>query len=58
MDINRIMNVAAYAGKIILESGGEIYRVEETIIRICNAYSINNVQPFATPTVIIVSASN
>lgn len=58
MDINRIMNVAAYAGKIILESGGEIYRVEETIVRICSAYNINNAQPFATPTVIIVSASN
>lgn len=58
MDINRIMNIAACAGKIILESGGEIYRVEETIVRICSAYNINNAQPFATPTVIIVSASN
>lgn len=58
MDINRIMKVAASAGKIILENGGEIYRVEETIIRICNAYNIKNVEPFATPTVIIVSASN
>lgn len=58
MDINRIMHIAAYAGKIILESGGEIYRVEETIVRICSAYNINNAQPFATPTVIIVSASN
>jgi len=58
MDINRIMHLAAYAGKIILESGGEIYRVEETIVRICSAYNINNAQPFATPTVIIVSASD
>lgn len=58
MDVNRIMNIAACAGKIILESGGEIYRVEETIVRICSAYNIKNAQPFATPTVIIVSASN
>lgn len=58
MDINRVLRIATYAGKIILENGGEIYRVEETIIRICNAYNIKNVEPFATPTAIMVSASN
>lgn len=58
MDINRILNIAIYAGKIILENGGEIYRVEETIIRICDAYRIKNVEPFATTTAIMVSASN
>lgn len=58
MDINRIINIAAYAGKIMLESGAEIYRVEETIIRVCGALRINNVDTFVTPTVIMVSASN
>ncbi|MCT8975982.1 threonine/serine exporter family protein [Clostridium sp. CX1] len=58
MDISRVLNIATYAGKIILENGGEIYRVEETIIRICNAYNIKIVEPFATPTAIIVSASS
>ncbi len=58
MDINRIVNVAAYAGKIILENGAEIYRVEETILRICRAYNIQEVDTFVTITVIMVSASN
>ncbi|MBC2580365.1 threonine/serine exporter ThrE family protein [Clostridium sp. DJ247] len=58
MDINRIINVAAYAGKIMLESGAEIYRVEETITRICEACNIKNATPFVTPTVVMVSASN
>lgn len=58
MDINRIINTSAYAGKIMLESGAEIYRVEETIIRICKAFRINNVDTFVTLNVIMVSASN
>lgn len=58
MDINRIINASAYAGKIMLENGAEIYRVEETILRICSAYSIKSVDTFVTITVIMVSASN
>lgn len=58
MDINRIINLAAYAGKIMLESGAEIYRVEETITRISKSYGICNVDAFVTLNVIIVSASN
>jgi uncharacterized membrane protein YjjP (DUF1212 family) len=58
MDVNRIVNTASCAGKIMLESGAEIYRVEETISRICNACMISNVDTFVTPTVIMASASN
>ena len=58
MDINRIINLAAYAGKIMLKSGAEIYRVEETITRICKSYDICDVDAFVTLNVIIVSASN
>ncbi|MCI1994417.1 MAG: threonine/serine exporter family protein [Clostridium luticellarii] len=57
MDINRIVNLAAYAGKIMLESGAEIYRVEETIVRISKNYNIPTVDAFVTLNVIIVSAS-
>lgn len=34
MEFNEILEVASYAGQIMLESGAEAYRVEETINRI------------------------
>ncbi|WP_368487782.1 threonine/serine exporter family protein [Clostridium sp. BJN0013] len=58
MNIDKIVNLAAHAGKIMLESGAEIYRVEETITRIGNSYSIFSIDAFVTLNVIIVSASN
>ncbi|MDF2880875.1 MAG: rane protein [Clostridiaceae bacterium] len=58
MDINRIMHIAAEAGKIVLENGGETYRVEETINRICHAYNIENTESFVTPTGIMMSATS
>lgn len=53
--INRILNIAETAGKIILENGGEVYRVEETIAIICSTYSINVVESFVTPSVVMIS---
>ncbi|MFL0196498.1 threonine/serine exporter family protein [Clostridium sp. WILCCON 0269] len=58
MNINKIVNLAAHAGKIMLESGAEIYRVEETITRIGGSYNIYNIDAFVTLNVIIVSASD
>lgn len=58
MDINELLYVATYAGKIMLESGAETYRVEETINRICTIYGAKLADSFATPTVIIVSVIN
>lgn len=57
MDINRIIKIAANAGKIILENGGETYRAEETIYRICTAYHLKESESFVTPSIIIVSAT-
>ena len=36
--MNEILQVAMLAGQMILENGGETYRVEETIWRICKIY--------------------
>lgn len=58
MDIDSIIHVAAEAGRIILENGGETYRVEDTIIRICNMYNINDVDSFVLPTGIMISATD
>jgi len=49
--------VATFAGQIILENGGETYRVEETISRICRSYGIEVAEGFVTPTGIMASAS-
>lgn len=55
MDINKILHIATLAGRIILENGGETYRVEETINRICTAFGMEDADSFVTPTGIMVS---
>lgn len=58
MDMYKAVQLAANAGKMILENGGETYRVEETIIRICDAYGCNNAESFVMPTGIMISATD
>lgn len=58
MNINEILEVANYAGKIMLQSGAEAYRVEETMNRICISLGVESASSFATPTVIISSVSH
>jgi uncharacterized membrane protein YjjP (DUF1212 family) len=58
MDINRVIHLAAEAGKIILQNGGETYRVEETINRICTAYGLKDADSYVTPTGIMISATD
>lgn len=58
MYINRVLNVAAHAGKIILESGAETYRVEETMVKICTSFEIKNADSFVTPTGIMLSVTS
>lgn len=55
MNIDRLLNFASNAGKYMLESGAEIYRVEDTISIICNSFQIENVEAFASTTAVIVS---
>ncbi|MGH4051373.1 MAG: threonine/serine ThrE exporter family protein [Clostridium sp.] len=58
MRIDDIIHIAADAGKIILENGGETYRVEQTITMICTSYGIPLTESFVTPTGIMVSITN
>ena len=58
MYIDDIIHVAADAGKIILENGGETYRVEQTITMICKSYGIALTESFVTPTGIMISITN
>lgn len=52
---DRKIQLATKAGQIILENGGEVYRVEETATRIATACGAKYCDSFATPTVIILS---
>lgn len=55
MDRVLIAKVCMLAGKIMLESGAETYRVEDTMNRIAVSYGLSNAQSYATPTGIIFS---
>lgn len=53
-----ILTLAIRAGTIMMKSGAELYRVEDTIERICKACGIDHVDVFALPTGIFVSTDN
>ncbi len=53
----KVLSLALLAGEIMLKSGAEIYRVEDTITRICRACKMDNVGVFSTLTGIFVSVS-
>lgn len=41
METRRVMDIAMKAGEMLLTSGAEIYRVEDTIYRICSSYDVH-----------------
>ncbi|MGG3468315.1 threonine/serine exporter family protein [Neobacillus pocheonensis] len=51
-----IMEVCLLAGKIMLQSGGETYRVEDTMMRMAASFGIEKTHSYVTPTGIIFSA--
>ncbi|GLX69995.1 threonine/serine exporter family protein [Paenibacillus glycanilyticus] len=48
-----IAQTCLLAGKIILQNGGETYRVEDTMVRIAAAYGVSDAQSYVTPTGIL-----
>ena len=55
MNINKLLKFSSDAGKLMLQSGGETYRVEETISRICQSFDVDDVEVFASPTAVMIS---
>lgn len=43
------------AGRIMMESGAETYRVEDTMLRMARSQNMNDAQSYVTPTGIIFS---
>ena len=54
-DDNRYMAPLHLAGRLIMENGGETYRVEETITRMGHAFGFAEVESFAVPSGIFIS---
>ncbi len=50
-----IIKVCLLAGKIMLQSGAETYRVEDTMMRIAASFGVTNSHSYMTPTGIIFS---
>lgn len=51
----KILNLALYAGEIMLKNGGETYRAEDVMERICKVSGIKKVESFVTPTGMFLS---
>lgn len=45
-EAKKVINLALEAGRILLKNGAEIFRVEETITRICNHYGLEKIDIF------------
>jgi uncharacterized membrane protein YjjP (DUF1212 family) len=52
---DKVMELCLKAGKIMLESGAETYRVEDTMMRIAASFGIRESHSYVTPTGIIFS---
>ena len=50
-----VIEVCLLAGKIMLQSGAETYRVEDTMTRIAASFGLHDSHSFVTPTGIIFS---
>lgn len=49
MDEQKFINLIGEIGRLLLKHGAEIYRVEESLLRMCQSYGYQNVEVFALP---------
>lgn len=57
INYNKLAKAITRCGVILLKSGAEIHRVEDTMERICYAYGAKTVDSYATPGMLIISFS-
>lgn len=57
MTPEQLLQLSSKAGKILLESGAEIQRTEETICRLCEAFGVDEASAFVIPTGMFLSFS-
>lgn len=58
IDDGEVMALALEAGRILLENGAEIFRVEETMHRICQYYGVKSANQFVLSNGIFVTAGD
>lgn len=58
IDENKVIDLVLIAGRILLESGAETYRVEDTMTRIAASYGLEDTYSFVTSTAIIFSLND
>ena len=54
-EVKSVVTTCLLAGKIMMESGAETYRVEDTMTRMAKAFGVEDPHTFVTPTGIFVS---
>ena len=57
-DQREVLDAAMEAGHILLENGAEIFRVEETIDRICHSFGVESEDAFVLSNGIFLTAGN
>ncbi|MGJ5699663.1 threonine/serine exporter family protein [Staphylococcus chromogenes] len=58
IDENKVLDVVLLAGKVLLESGAETYRVEDTMGRIAASFGLDDTYAFVTSTAIMFSLND
>ena len=56
-NIDEVIKIAKLCAKIILENGGETYRAEETVYRVCTGLGFKETDVFAIPTGVFITIS-
>ena len=54
-ELKQVTDLAVEAGRILLKNGAEIFRVEETITRICQSFGVENIDVFTLSHALFVS---
>ncbi|KXT74789.1 hypothetical protein STRDD10_00735 [Streptococcus sp. DD10] len=57
-EFNQVIDVLMLAGTLLLRSGAEIYRVEDTMVRIAHSQGIQDCNVLAMPAAIFFSIEN
>ena len=57
-EINRLLTCILEILEMMVESGAEIYRVDESAVRVCKAYGMERVDIYATTSNIIISVED
>ena len=56
-NVNEVVHIAKLCARLILENGGETYRAEETVYRICSTFGFDEIDVFAIPTGVFITVS-